>query len=101
MIALGDVVIVVDFAALENMVHSIERTLAETESTLESLAGSVDRLVGMWAGSAAEGFQRTVAEWTNGQQDLRAQLAALRDLVETAHDNHADALAANIAMWRV
>jgi WXG100 family type VII secretion target len=91
----------VDFAALDELSATIERTIDKTEAVLATLTGNVAHLAKLWEGPAAEGFQRTVADWMAGQRDLRRRLEDIRNLVVTAHDNHAHAVHTNVAMWRV
>jgi hypothetical protein len=42
-----------------------------------------------------------VSDWLAAATDLQEQLAFLRTVVETAHENHASAVATNINMWQV
>ena len=93
--------LLVDFAVLDNMSDTIERTISDTENILGTLRGNIAQLDEIWVGSASEGFQRVVARWMEGQQDLQRRLAELRDLVVTAYENHSKALATNVAMWQV
>jgi WXG100 family type VII secretion target len=93
--------LVVDFAALDRMRTAIEQSIEDTEQILESLTAQVRSLADLWSGAASEGFQRTVADWMAGRQDLQRQLAFLHDMVATAHSNHANAVATNVAMWRI
>jgi WXG100 family type VII secretion target len=93
--------LIVDFAALDELSATIERMINKTEAVLATLTGNVSRLAEMWEGSAAEGFQRTFADWMAGQRDLRRRLEDIWNLVVTAHDNHAQAVHINVAMWRV
>jgi WXG100 family type VII secretion target len=91
----------VDFAALDELSATIERTIDKTEAVLATLTGNVAHQAELWEGSAAEGFQQTVASWMAGQRDLRRQLEGILDLVVTAHDNHAHAVHTNVATWQV
>ena len=93
--------LVVDFAALDRLRTAIEQSIHDAEQNLTTLDSQVRQLAQSWSGTAADGFQRTIADWTRGRQDLQRQLEYLRRLVATAHDNHASAVAANVAMWRV
>jgi WXG100 family type VII secretion target len=94
-------ILVVDFEALDQLRTAIECSIEDAEQHLTTLDRQVRQLANMWSGAAAEGFQRTITDWTNGQQDLQHQLDYLRAIVTTAHHNHATAVATNVAMWRV
>lgn len=91
--------IVVDFDALDQLRGAVERSIADAEEQLAVLADLIRSLARQWRGAAADGFQRTIADWLAAEADLRAQLEYLRTLVMTARDNHAAALATNVAMW--
>jgi WXG100 family type VII secretion target len=93
--------LVVDFAALDRLRTAIEQSIQDAEQHLTTLDSQVRQVAQNWLGAAAEGFQRTIADWTSGRQDLQRQLEYLRTLVAAAYDNHASAVATNIAMWRV
>jgi WXG100 family type VII secretion target len=98
---LGVSVLRVDFAVLAGLSGSIERSIRETEESLATLSTHVTRVAEIWTGAASEGFQRAVDDWMAGQRDLRVRLQDLHDLVVAAHDNHAQAVRANVAMWRM
>ncbi|GDY33986.1 WXG100 family type VII secretion target [Gandjariella thermophila] len=91
----------VDFAVLNDARADIARSIEHAEDVLAALSKQVARLAEMWTGAASEGFQRTLAEWMAGQQDLQRQLQELHDLVVTAHSNHAQAVRGNVAIWQV
>ncbi|HEX3588669.1 MAG TPA: WXG100 family type VII secretion target [Pseudonocardiaceae bacterium] len=93
--------IVVDFDALDRLRGAIERSIADAEEQLAALADRVRLLTRQWQGAAAEGAQRIIADWLAAQADLRGQLEYLHTLVVTARDNHAAALATNVATWRI
>jgi early secretory antigenic target protein ESAT-6 len=93
-------VLVVDFAALKDLSTSIEESIEQAEEILATLKGQLASLAETWTGAAAEGFQATFARWSASEQDLREQVRGLLDLVVTAHDNHAQAVRRNTAMWQ-
>ena len=90
----------VDFVALEDMSKAIDHTISEAENILGTLRSNIARLDDIWTGSASERFQHAVTNGMQGQQDLQRQLAELRKLVVTAHDNHLKALATNVSIWQ-
>ena len=98
---LGVYMLTVDFAALDQLSSTIERSIQETEDLLSTLTTHVTHVAETWTGSASEGFQRTVADWMAGQHDLRRRLQDLHQLVVTAHNNHAQAVRTNVAIWQV
>jgi WXG100 family type VII secretion target len=93
--------LIVDFAGLRTLVAGIDKSIEEIEGLLDDLGRTINTLTELWAGSAAEGFRRTQADWFAAADDLRARLAGLRDMVVTAHDNHASAVRTNTKMWRM
>lgn len=93
--------LVVDFAALRSLAVGIDRRISDIEGLLDDLNKKVAGLTELWDGASAEGFRRTQAEWFAAAEDLRTQLAGLRDMVVTAHNNHAGAVRANTSVWRV
>ena len=93
--------LVVDFAGLRSLASGIGTVIDEIERLLDELGQQVRDLTGLWEGAASDGFRRTQADWLAAAGDLHVRLCAVRDLVVTAHDNHATAVRANTAMWRV
>lgn len=91
----------VDFTALAGMQSAIRRASDEIETSLTELDNQIRWLTEVWQGSSAAGFVRSAAQWRAGSADLRTQLVFLHDLVGTAANNHADAVAANTRMWQV
>jgi WXG100 family type VII secretion target len=93
--------LVVDFAALRSLASGIDRRIEEIKALLDDLGRQVSALTDLWDGAASDGFRRAQADWFAAADDLRVRLADLRDMVLTAHDNHADAVRTNTLMWRV
>jgi WXG100 family type VII secretion target len=93
--------LLVDFTSLATMRATIERTIDDIDEVLTDLTGQLDQVITVWTGAAADGFQRSVADWLAGQRDLRRQLDQLHRLVLVAHGNHSQAVHANVALWRV
>jgi WXG100 family type VII secretion target len=91
----------VNFAELRGLAGGIDRQLEEIEALLDNLGKQIAALTELWDGAAAEGFRRTQADWFAAAGDLRVRLASLREMVVTAHDNHAGAVRTNTQMWRV
>ncbi|MFL6140433.1 MAG: WXG100 family type VII secretion target [Labedaea sp.] len=93
--------LVVDFASLRALAVGIDRRIENMTALLDDLDKKVAALTELWEGASAAGFRRTQAEWFAATEDLRVRLAGIRDLVITAHNNHAGAVRANTSMWRV
>jgi WXG100 family type VII secretion target len=93
--------LVVDFSELRSLAVGIDKQVEDIEGLLDNLGKQVAALTELWDGAAADGFRRTQADWFTAADDLRVRLAGLRDMVVTAHDNHAGAVRANTRMWRV
>jgi WXG100 family type VII secretion target len=93
--------LVVDFAGLRSLAGGINKIIDETQVLLSDLGQRIHNLTELWEGAASDGFRRTQGDWFAAAEDLRTRLEGLRDLVVTAHDNHAAAVRTNTAMWRV
>lgn len=91
----------VDFGVLSDLASSVLRRIDDVEELLSEVDGQVNTLAELWQGAAGEGFQRTIARWRATVEDLRDRLAFAHECVTTAHTNHAGAVIANTAMWRV
>ena len=81
--------------------RSGRQIIDEAEGLLSDLTRRIQALTKQWEGAASDGFHRTQADWFAAAEDLRIRLEGIRDLVVTAHDNHASAVRTNTAMWRV
>ncbi len=93
--------LVVDFVTLRSVAGGIDRAVSDIERSLDDLHRHLAALTATWTGDAADAYGRAQAEWFAAAEDLRMRLAGLRDLVLTAHDNHAGAVRTNTAIWRV
>ena len=93
--------LIVDFAELRALAVGIDKRIVDIEGVLGGLGEQIAVLTDLWDGAAAEGFRRTQADWFAAAGDLRVRLVGLRDMVVTAHDNHAGAVRVNTKMWRV
>jgi WXG100 family type VII secretion target len=93
--------LVVDFAALDRLRTAISSSIEDASQHLETLTDQVKWLSTEWSGGASDGFQRMVSDWLAARADLQEQLAFLRTVVETAHENHTSAVATNVNMWQV
>lgn len=91
----------VNFQALADLQASIETAIDAIETSLSDLETQVRWVAQVWDGAAAAGFQRATTTWEAASADLRDQLIFLRELVETAASNHANAVMANTRMWQV
>jgi WXG100 family type VII secretion target len=74
----------------------VERILAEQVDALDARAR---RVQSVWTGTAADEYSAVHARWASGARDMHAALAAVRQIVTTAHGNYASAVSANLAMW--
>jgi WXG100 family type VII secretion target len=90
----------VDFTGLAHAQVAISRAIHAVEAILVELDRQVRWLAEAWQGAASTEFERAVTEWETASADLRDRLAFLYDLIGTASNNHADAVVANIRMWR-
>lgn len=89
-----------DPAALAALV----RRMAACVRTLQDLTDDVERsivtLQGTWHGEAAQAQELAHREWEQGLTTMREAIDDLRDKGQTAHDNYAAAVEANVSMWQ-
>jgi WXG100 family type VII secretion target len=91
----------VDFVRLREAIVAMKETLDALEALHTEMTERLQPLVETWTGEAAEKYQRAQEDWNAAAADMRKMLDELRSLATTAHDNHADALRTNTAIWRV
>ncbi|MEC3974305.1 WXG100 family type VII secretion target [Amycolatopsis sp. H20-H5] len=90
----------VDFAVLKRTAEAIAKHIDATEGNLDELDRIVTDLKSSWKGDAQDAFGTAATEWFSAARDLRDQLHWLRDVVITAHDNHAKAVHVNVTIWQ-
>lgn len=86
-------------ALVEWSAHA-RRAGTRLESRLTTLDDGLAPLVASWQGAAAEGFAARHRQWRRAADGLLGTLAALAELVETAHANYTAAAATNVRIWR-
>lgn len=91
----------VDFAALRDLAESIARHIDQTTEDLGQIDEVVRDLGRSWHGDAHDSFHDAMDEWFRSAQDLRDQLHWVRRVVLNAHDNHSQAVRANVRIWQV
>jgi 6 kDa early secretory antigenic target len=67
---------------------------------LDRVDQGVRELASTWSGSASDGFQSKVAQWSAASLDLHASLEQLKVLLTTANANYAAVEEANLATWQ-
>lgn len=87
------------FGELDGLAGTIDRTVTEIRTELDTLNGQVAALTELWTGSAADGFQHTLALWRSAADDLRDGLDRLGRIVRTTHGNYRNAVTTNTRMW--
>jgi WXG100 family type VII secretion target len=93
--------LVVDFASLQPLASGIDNRIEQISELLDDLQSKIDTLTAQWIGASSDAFRHAHANWLAAAEDLRTRLTGIRDLVRTAHNNHASAVHTNVGMWRV
>lgn len=79
--------------------------LVASMARVEAQLGEAHRAVELrmaqlhWAGAAADEHAQAQHRWSVGAREMRESLTALRQLVATARENYAQAVAANAHIW--
>ncbi|MFF7635969.1 WXG100 family type VII secretion target [Kitasatospora sp. NPDC008050] len=89
----------VNFEHLREHEEELARVCGALQDHLDEVQSGGARLAELWTGESARAFQQAFAEWTARATDLRASLERLRTVIETAHDNYADARRATLRIW--
>lgn len=92
------------FRADLDQLRDVVRRLDVAQAGLEELAEQLERRLGVlhqhWDGAAAGAHVDAQARWGSGFAVMRAALADLRSVADTARGNYAHAADANQTMWR-
>lgn len=86
-------------AQLADIVEQISRFDQHLESALTDVDAEVNRLHASWTGAAADEHQAAHEKWKRGTEEMRAALATMRRIAETACENYTGAAEANAGMW--
>jgi WXG100 family type VII secretion target len=95
------VLVTVDPDALAEWSAHARRTGMQLDTRLGALDDGLAPLAGTWTGAAADAFTARHRQWRRAVDGLLATLAALIELVDTAHANYRSATAANARIWRL
>jgi WXG100 family type VII secretion target len=86
-------------AQLADIVEQISRFDQHLESALADVDAEVNRLHANWTGTAADEHRAAHEKWKRGTDEMRAALATMRRIAQTACENYTDAATANASMW--
>lgn len=84
---MGDGLLVVNFAALQQASADIQKALTTLESQLDQLEKDAAPLVSTWQGNAQEAYAQRQTKWRQGAQDLSNML---RDIKRALDDSASD-----------
>ena len=93
--------VTVDPDALAEWSAHARRTGTQLDTRLGALDDGLAPLAGTWTGAAADAFAARHRQWRRAADGLLRTLAALAELVDTAHANYRSATAANARIWRL
>ena len=93
--------VTVDPDALAEWSAHARHTGTQLDTRLGALDDGLAPLAGAWTGAAADAFAARHRRWRRAADGLLGTLAALTELVDTAHANYRSATAANARIWRL
>ena len=93
-------VMVVHPAALSDAADELRACADRLADLLDRVDQEVQELASAWSGTASDGFQSKVAQWSAASLDLHASLGQLKTLLDTANANYAAVEDANLATWQ-
>lgn len=89
----------VTFAAIEDAAVLSGATNRAIQTLLEDLYRRIQPIVGLWSGTAAEGFQYQHSVWTQAADDLNDVLGHISTLLYDTHEGYSTAEAAVTELW--
>ena len=89
----------VDLARLQAVTERMATFDRALDGHLDQLDRRIARLHTTWSGDAAVAQRRAHDEWMRAARQMRAALATMRSITETAHGNYHAAVVANVQMW--
>jgi WXG100 family type VII secretion target len=89
----------VDLDRMEFVTERMARFDTALDVHLENLDARIRRLHVTWSGDAAQAQHDAHEEWLRAAGQMRAALATMRSITETAHGNYQAAIQANLSMW--
>jgi WXG100 family type VII secretion target len=89
----------VTFAEIEDAAALSGTTNRVIQTLLEDLYRRIQPIVGVWTGSAAEGFQYQHSLWTQAADDLNDVLGHISALLYDSHDSYTSAESAVTQLW--
>jgi WXG100 family type VII secretion target len=95
------VLVTVDPDALAEWSAHARHTGTQLDTRLGALDDGLAPLAAAWTGAAADAFAARHRQWRRAADGLLGTLAALTELVDTAHANYRSATAANARIWRL
>ena len=93
--------VVAEFAALEDAASGFGRVLETLRRRLADLDRDLQASLGRWEGDAAHAYWIAHGEWQAAAEDMAGRLAALHNVIVTAHRNYGASLNTNVTMWDV
>ncbi|MCM3655841.1 WXG100 family type VII secretion target [Agromyces mediolanus] len=89
----------VDSGQVLGATQVVQSTIDRLQSEVGALVAQLAGLQSVWSGSASAAFQGAVADWRATQQQVEANLAALRQALTMAGTAYAEAEQANTRLF--
>jgi WXG100 family type VII secretion target len=89
----------VDLARMQTVTERMATFDTALDAHLDKLDRRIARLHTSWSGDAALAQRRAHDEWMEAARQMRAALAMMRSITDTAHGNYRGAVTANVRMW--
>lgn len=93
--------LVVDFSQLQGAVDHMAQFQREVAETLEDIEHTMATLQSSWHGEGSDSQAQAQQKWEDGAEQMKAALAQLQKVAESAHKNYTDAVTKNGEMWDV
>lgn len=91
--------ILVTFAALQEGAANVGKTANSFDQQLNDVQSLVANVAQSWTGSAAEGYNQTMAQWKSAQTDLNATLTKIGKALQAAEEAYSQTESANRSLW--
>jgi WXG100 family type VII secretion target len=88
----------VDLNHLDNVTARIAGLQGFVEDTFTGVTQRVDALHRTWTGAAATAHAEAHRDWTEGAEDVRDGIAAMRAAASAAHTAYRDGIHTNLTM---
>ena len=91
--------ILVTFAALQEGAANVSKTANSFDQQLNDIKSVVANIAHSWTGSAADGYNQTMALWNQSQQDMNETLTKIGRALQAAEEAYSQTENSNKSLW--